>query len=185
MRKPVLLNPVEYHMLLEVAKRNHQKPEAFLASLSIGSMKQPYKQQVVARSNQRLTSSRHGSLLKSAKKEGLPCSTHKKCRPLQHGFTTGSDAFTTPVAAVSKGPTKAGGGHGAARNRSSCCPLTQKLPEWGLADCTNSTSWPSQNRPRATTGSSLAHTGCAAPRALIGPSTISRCGAWATAYSSR
>jgi hypothetical protein len=33
MKKSVLLNPVEYQMLLEVAKRNHQKPEAFLASL--------------------------------------------------------------------------------------------------------------------------------------------------------
>jgi hypothetical protein len=33
MKKSVLLNPVEYQMLLEVAKRNHQKPEAFLASI--------------------------------------------------------------------------------------------------------------------------------------------------------
>jgi hypothetical protein len=33
MKKPVLLNPVEYQMLLEVAKRNHQKPEEFLLSL--------------------------------------------------------------------------------------------------------------------------------------------------------
>lgn len=32
MKKSVLLNPVEYQMLLEVAKRNHQKPEVFLAS---------------------------------------------------------------------------------------------------------------------------------------------------------
>ena len=33
MKKSVLLNPVEYQMLLEVAKRNHQKPEAYLVSL--------------------------------------------------------------------------------------------------------------------------------------------------------
>ena len=33
MKKSVLLNPVEYQMLIEVAKRNHQKPEAFLASI--------------------------------------------------------------------------------------------------------------------------------------------------------
>jgi hypothetical protein len=33
MKKSVLLNPVEYQMLLEVAKRNRQKPEAFLASI--------------------------------------------------------------------------------------------------------------------------------------------------------
>lgn len=33
MKKPVLLNPVEYHMLIEVAKRNHQKPVEFLVSL--------------------------------------------------------------------------------------------------------------------------------------------------------
>ena len=33
MKKSVLLNPVEYQMLLEVAKRNRQKPEAFLAFL--------------------------------------------------------------------------------------------------------------------------------------------------------
>jgi hypothetical protein len=33
MKKSVLLNPVEYQMLLEVAKRNHQKPEEFLLSL--------------------------------------------------------------------------------------------------------------------------------------------------------
>ena len=33
MAKAVLLNPVEYQMLLEVAKRYRQKPEAFLVSL--------------------------------------------------------------------------------------------------------------------------------------------------------
>ena len=33
MKKSVLLNPVEYQMLIEVAKRNFQKPEAFLASI--------------------------------------------------------------------------------------------------------------------------------------------------------
>jgi len=33
MKKSVLLNPVEYQMLLEVAKRNHQKAEVYLASL--------------------------------------------------------------------------------------------------------------------------------------------------------
>jgi len=33
MKKSVLLNPVEYQMLLEVAKRNHQKPEVYLVSL--------------------------------------------------------------------------------------------------------------------------------------------------------
>jgi len=33
MKKSVLLNPVEHQMLLEVAKRNRQKPEAFLASI--------------------------------------------------------------------------------------------------------------------------------------------------------
>ena len=33
MKKSVLLNPVEYQMLLEVAKRSHQKPDEFLVSL--------------------------------------------------------------------------------------------------------------------------------------------------------
>ena len=33
MNKPVLLSAVEYQMLVECAKRNRQKPEAYLVSL--------------------------------------------------------------------------------------------------------------------------------------------------------
>ena len=33
MKKSVLLNPVEYQMLLEVSKRNHQKIEVYLPTL--------------------------------------------------------------------------------------------------------------------------------------------------------